>query len=253
LKARANLAFEEFFMATRPDRSYLTRSQADVAGIDVGLRSYMLRVYNYMSLGVAFTGVVALLVANNPALMQAVALGPFKWVLFIGIIGMGFMAPRLIMSGSAVTAQAAFWVYAALWGALIAPMFYIYTGESMVRVFFITSAAFAGTSLYGYVTKRDLGPIGSFLAMSTIGLLIAVLANAFIFQSAGFHYLMSFVVVLVFAGLTAYETQMIKTMYLESDHHEVTTRKAIFGAFALYGSFVTMFIWLLQIFGVARE
>ena len=240
-------------MAIQPDRRYLSRSQADAATVDVGLRSYMLRVYNYMALGVALTGIIALIVAMNPALMQTIALGPLKWVLFIGIIGMGFMAPRLIMTGSTTTAQVAFWVYAAMWGALISPMFYLYTGDSMVRVFFITAAAFAGTSLYGYTTKRDLGPIGAFLAMSTIGLLVAVLVNAFIFQSAGFHYLMSFVVVLVFAGLTAYETQMIKSMYLESDHSGVVTRKAIFGAFMLYGSFVTMFIWLLQIFGVARN
>jgi len=240
-------------MATGPDRKYMTRSQAAAATVDVGLRTYMLRVYNYMALGVALTGIIALAVAMNPAIMQAVALGPMKWVLFIGIIGLGFMAPRLIMGGSIVTAQAAFWVYAALWGALIAPLFYLYTGDSMARVFFITSAAFAGTSLYGYTTKRDLGPIGAFLAMSTIGILIAVLVNALIFQSSGFQYLMSFVVVLVFAGLTAYETQMIKNVYLDSDHSDVVTRKAIFGAFMLYGSFVTMFVWLLQIFGVARN
>jgi len=240
-------------MATGSDRRYMTRSQAAAAAVDVGLRTYMLRVYNYMALGVALTGIIALAVAMNPAIMQAIALGPMKWVLFIGIIGLGFVAPRLIMGGSTVTAQAAFWVYAALWGALIAPLFYVYTGESVVRVFFITSAAFAGTSLYGYTTKRDLGPIGSFLAMSTIGILVAVLVNAFFFQSSGFQYLMSFVVVLVFAGLTAYETQMIKNVYLDSDHGDVVTRKAIFGAFMLYGSFVTMFVWLLQIFGVARD
>ncbi|MFQ5467300.1 MAG: Bax inhibitor-1 family protein [Kiloniellaceae bacterium] len=240
-------------MALGPDRKFMTRAQAEAASIDVGLRTYMLRVYNYMSLGVAFTGLVALAVALNPAIMQAVALGPLKWVLFIGIIGMGFMAPRIFMGGSAVAAQGAFWVYAALWGALLAPMFYMYTGESMVRVFFITSAAFAGMSLYGYTTKRDLGPIGGFLAMSTFGILIAVLVNAFFLQSGGFQLLLSVVVVLVFAGLTAYETQMIKTMYRQGDGGDVTHRKAIFGAFMLYGSFVTMFIWLMQIFGVARN
>ena len=240
-------------MATGPDRKYMTPSQAAVAGVDVGLRTYMLRVYNYMALGVALTGIISLAVAMDPAIMQAVALGPMKWVLFIGIIGLGFIAPRIIMGGSTVMAQAAFWAYAAMWGALIAPLFYMYTGDSVARVFFITAAAFAGTSLYGYTTKRDLGPIGAFLAMSTIGILIAVLANAFIFQSSGFHYLMSFVVVLVFAGLTAYETQMIKNVYLESDHSDVVTKKAIFGAFMLYGSFVTMFVWMLQIFGVARS
>lgn len=240
-------------MALGPDRRYMNRSQAAVADVDVGLRSYMLRVYNYMALGVAFTGIVALLVANNPAIMQAVALGPFRWVLFIGIIGMGFMAPRIIMGGSSVAAQACFWVYAAMWGALMAPMFHYYTGESMVRVFFITAAAFAGLSFYGYTTKRNLAPMGAFLAMSTFGLLIALLVNVFFLQSGMFQLGLSIVVVLVFAGLTAYETQMIRSMYLESDGAEANERKAIFGAFALYGSFVTMFIWLLQIFGVARD
>lgn len=236
-------------MAIGPDRRYMTRTQAEVAQVDVGLRDYMLRVYNYMALGVAFTGIVALLVAMNPAIMQAVALGPMKWVLFIGIIGMGFVAPRVMMGGSVAMAQGAFWLYAAAWGALMAPIFYVYTGESMVRVFFITAAAFAGLSLYDYTTKRDLAPIGAFLAMATFGILIALLVNMFLIESAGFHTILSIVVVLVFAGLTAYETQMIKEMYLEHDHGDTTTRKAIFGAFMLYGSFVTLFLWLLQLFG----
>ncbi len=236
-----------------PLRRTMTQTQADVAGIDVGLRSYMLRVYNYMALGVAFTGIIALLVAMNPAIMQTIALGPFKWVLFIGILGLGWMAPRIILSKSMGAAQGAFWVYAGLWGALIAPMFWRYTDESMVRVFFITAAAFAGTSLYGYTTKRDLGPMGAFLSMATIGILIALLINIFFLQSAGFDLVLSVVVVLVFAGLTAYETQAIKNMYYESDDGDTISRKAIFGAFMLYGSFVTMFIWLLHLFGVARE
>ena len=240
-------------MAIGPDRRFMTRTQTEAAQVDIGLRDYMLRVYNYMALGVAFTGIVSLLVAMNPQIMQAVALGPFKWVLFIGILGLGFLSPRVIMSGNSAAAQACFWVYAAMWGALIAPMFYLYTGESIVRVFFITAASFAGLSLYGYTTKRDLTAIGRFLAMATFGILIALLANVFFFQDAGFHLMLSIVVVLVFAGLTAYETQMIKNMYLESDGNTLAARKAIFGAFMLYGSFVTMFIWLLQLFGVARE
>jgi FtsH-binding integral membrane protein len=231
----------------------MTRSQAEAAQIDVGLRDYMLGIYNYMALGVAFTGAIALLVAMNPALMQAVALGPFKWVLFIGIIGMGFVAPRVMTSGSTAAAQACFWLYAGMWGALMSPMFLIYTGDSMVRVFFITAGAFAGMSLLGYTTKKDLTAIGGFLAMSTIGILIALLVNMFFLQSSGFHLLLSIVVVLVFAGLTAYETQVIKNMYHDGDTAEVAKRKSIFGAFMLYGSFVTMFIWLLQLFGVARD
>lgn len=226
-------------------------ASASRAEIDEGLRSYMLRVYNYMSLGVALTGAIAMVVAMNPAVMQAVALGPMKWVLFIGILGLGWMAPKIMMTKSIAAAQGAFWVYATLWGALIAPMFFMYTGESIVRVFFITSAAFAGMSLYGYTTKKDLSAMGRFLMMATFGILIAVVVNIFM-QSAMFHLLLSAVVVVVFAGLTAYETQAIKEQYLEDDHSDLTTRKAIFGAFMLYGTFVTMFIWLLSIFG-SRE
>lgn len=240
-------------MALGPDRKYMTQTQADAAQIDEGLRKYMLGVYNYMSLGVAFTGVVALFVATQPALLQAIALSPFRWVLFGGILLMGFVAPRIITGGSMAMAHGSFWLYAALWGALMSPMFLLYTGDSMVRVFFITAAAFAGTSLYGYTTKRNLAPLGAFFMMATIGILVALLVNIFLLQSELFHLGLSIVVVLVFAGLTAYETQMIKNMYEQSDSSEVATRKSIFGAFMLYGSFVTMFIWLLSIFGVARE
>jgi len=240
-------------MALDPRLQYATQTVEAGAGIDQGLRTYMLRVYNYMALGVAFTGVISLMVAMNPELMMTIAVGPARWVMFIGILGLGFMAPRLMFSGNAIVAQGAFWLYAALWGALIAPMFYIYTEASIVRVFFITAAAFAGMSLFGYTTKRDLSAMGAFLCMATFGILIAILANAFIFQSTGFDFILSIVVVLVFAGLTAYETQSIRNMYAEQDGGELTDRKAIFGAFMLYGSFVTMFVWLLHLLGVARD
>lgn len=227
----------------------MSDQQAYDASIDSGLRSYMLGVYNYMALGVAFTGIVALLVAMNPAIMQAVALGPGKWVLFFGVLGLGFVAPRIMMTGSIPAAHACFWVYAGLWGAFLAPMFYAYTGESIVRVFFITTAAFAGVSLYGYTTKRNLAPMGAFFVMASVGILVALLVNMFLLQSGGFHLIISIVAVLVFSALTAYETQMIKSLYVDGDGHGTRTRKSIFGAFALYGSFITMFIFLLQIFG----
>ena len=222
------------------------------ADIDAGLRKYMLSVYNYMALGVAFTGIIAMAVALNPAIMQAVALGPMKWVLFIGVLGLGWFSGKIMFSGSPAMAQGAFWLYAAMWGALMAPMFYMYTGESIVRVFFITAAAFAGTSLYGYTTKKDLTTMGRFLSMATIGILVAILVNMFLLKSGLFHLGLSIVVVLVFAGLTAYETQAIKQSYFEGDTEDLQNRKAIFGAFILYGSFVTMFIWMLSIFG-SRE
>ncbi|MDZ3837481.1 MAG: Bax inhibitor-1/YccA family protein [Rhodospirillales bacterium] len=245
-------------MALEPERRFelgtrtMTGAQAEAAQVDVGLREYMLRVYNYMALGVALTGVIAMLVAANPAVMQAVVGGPMIWVLFAGILGLGFFAPRVMMTKSVGAAQACFWVYAAMWGALIAPYFYMYTQASIARAFFITAAAFAGMSLYGYTTKKDLTAMGRFLVMASFGILIALVVNIFL-QSSGLHLAMSIIVPVVFAGLTAYETQQIKSWYYESDTSDVSHRKGIFGAFMLYGSFVTMFIWILQLFGVARS
>ncbi|WP_375593872.1 Bax inhibitor-1/YccA family protein [Algihabitans albus] len=237
-----------------PNRSYMTRSQAEVAQLDEGLRSYMLRVYNYMSLGVAFTGAIAMLVAMNPAMVQALSGGLF-WVLFIGILGLGWFAPKVMMTKSVGAAQACFWAYAALWGALMGPMFYAYLAVDPMLIpqaFFITAGTFAGMSLLGYTTKKNLAPMGAFLAMATIGLLIALLVNVFFIQSLGFELFLSIGVVLVFSGLTAYETQQIKNMYYETDGAEVQTRKSIFGAFMLYGAFVVMFIHILNLLAILR-
>jgi hypothetical protein len=241
-------------MVQGPDRRYMTGAQAEAAGVDVGLRSYMLRVYNYMSLGVAFTGALAMIVAMNPAMVQAISGGLF-WVLFIGILGLGFFAPRLMMTKSVGVAQACFWGYAGLWGALLGPIFYAYAQMDpmmLVRAFFITAGTFAGTSLLGYTTKKDMSGWGSFFFMATIGVLIAMLVNVFFIQSTGFELVLSIGVVLLFSALTAYETQQIKTMYSSGDLGEVQSRKAIFGAFMLYGSFVTLFIWILNILGIMR-
>jgi hypothetical protein len=231
----------------------MTRTQAEAASVDTGLRQYMLGIYNYMALGVAFTAVISLAVAMNPAIMQAVAVGPMKWVLFIGLLGLGFLAPRIMMSGSVMAAQACFWGYAALWGALLSPIFYVYAQADIVRALFISAGAFAGMSLLGYTTKKNLSVMGGFLAMATFGILIALLVNVFFIQSSGFDLLLSIVVVLVFAGLTAYETQQIKGMYHEGDAADVAKRKSIFGAFMLYGSFITLFIWILHIIGIMRN
>lgn len=233
------------------NRRYSLQAQQRVqmqADTDAGLRSYMLRVYNYMASGVALTGLIATFVSQSPELMQAIFAGPVKWVLFAGILGLGWMAPKIIMSKSMVAAQAAFWVYAGMFGALMAPYFLVYTGASIVRVFFITAAAFAGLSMYGYVTKRSLSGMGAFLVMGTWGLLIAIVVNIFL-QSPVLQMAYSAIGVLIFAGLTAYETQGIKHMYYETDGHDMTTRKAIFGGMQLYGSFVMMFILLLNLFG----
>ena len=237
-----------------PNRQAYQQGRAAAgAAIDEGLRSYMLRVYNYMSLGVAFTGAIAMIVAMNPPLVMALAGGGF-WVLFIGILGLGWFAPKIMMTKSVGAAQACFWGYAAMWGALLGPIFYAYLAVDpmmIVQAFMITAVTFGGLSLYGYTTKRNLGPMGAFLSMATIGLLLVLVVNIFL-GSPMLHMLLSGAVVLVFAGLTAYETQQIKNFYMESDGHDVVTRKAIFGAFMLYGSFVTLFIWILNILGMMR-
>lgn len=243
-------------MAIGTDRKHMTRGQADSAQIDVGLRNYMLRVYNYMSLGVAFTAIIALLVASSPAAVVTVA--SMFWLFFIGILGLGWFAPRVMMTKSVMAAQGCFWVYAALWGALIGPMIARFAGieggsEMVARAFFITAGTFAAVSLYGYTTKRDLSAFQTFFFMAVIGLLIAMLVNVFIFQSTMMSLVISGAVVLIFSGITAYETQMIKNMYYETDGGDVAQRKAIFGAFLLYGSFVTLFVHILSILGIMRE
>lgn len=221
------------------------------AVIDEGLRSYMLRVYNYVGLGVALIAAISLYMASNPALMAAVAGGMMKWVLFAGILGLGFLAPRLIFGGNAMVAHAAYWGYAALWGLLISPMIAlamgIEGGKLVVQALAITSATFGGASLFGYVTKRDMSGLGGFFMMATIGILVAMLLNVFIFQSGMFALIMSCVVVLLFSGITAYETQMIKNMYVSGEMGDSVRSKAIFGAFMLLGSFVTLFIHILNI------
>ena len=240
-------------MALGPDRRYMTRSQADAAQIDVGLRSYMLRVYNYMSLGVAFTAALSMIVAMDVGLVQTIS--SMFWVFFIGIIGFGFIGPRLMMTKSVGVAQICFWAYAALWGLALGPIIFRFAQIDpmlIAQAFFITAGTFAGMSLLGYTTKKNLSAFGTFFAMATIGLLIAIVVNAIFFQSVGGSLVISMLVVLVFAGITAWETQEIKQMYYEGDGHDIATRKSIFGAFILYGSFVTLFIHILNILGIMR-
>lgn len=225
--------------------------------IDEGLRSYMLRVFNYMGLGVAVTALISLYMTNNPSLMATVALGPMKWVLFAGVLGLGWFAPRLIMGGNAAVAQAAYWGYAGLWGLLISPMIAAYMGMGMgkliVQALAITSVTFGSASLFGYVTKKDMTGMGGFFMMASIGILVAILLNVFIFHSTMFSLFTSIGVVLLFSGITAYETQMIKNMYSAHDNNQIARGKAIFGAFMLYGSFVTLFVHILNILGIANS
>jgi FtsH-binding integral membrane protein len=237
------------------DTRYQTQSRTGTAAqVDVGLRSYMMGVYNYMALGVAFTAIVVMAVAANPAILAAVS--SLKWLFFFATLGLGFFAPRLIFSGNTAMAHGAYWTYCALWGLMIAPMVGQYLGidPSMVyRAFLISAITFGATSLAGYVTKRDLSGFASFFLMASIGIIITMLANAFFIQSSILSLLMSIVTVLLFSGITAYETQMIKEMYTDSDEANVTKGKSIFGAFALYGSFVTIFVHILNILGIMRD
>ena len=232
-----------------------TTARADGRVIDEGLRQYMLGVYNYMAIAVAGTGLVSLAVASNPSLVYTIAGTPLKWVLFAAILGIGWFAPRVIFTGSKVAAHGLFWLYALAWGAMIAPMLFAFNAagaaQEIYKAFFITASVFGATSLYGYTTKKDLSGMATFLFMASIGLVIAIVLNVLIFQSTIMSLITSGAVVLVFSAVTAYETQMIKEMYREGGG--ANDRASIFGAFALYGSFVTLFVHILNILGIMRD
>lgn len=223
----------------------------DRAEIDAGLRSYMLRVYNYMASALLLTGIVALLVSQNATLMGAITGTPLQWVVMLAPLGLVMFLGFRINQMSVTAAQATFWIYAALVGLSISYIFLAYTGASITRVFFITAASFGGLSLYGYTTKRSLSGFGSFLIMGLIGLVIASVVNIFL-KSPMMMFIISGVGVLIFAGLTAYDTQQIKEMYYENDGRDVAAKKSIMGALRLYLDFLNIFLMLLQLFGDRR-
>ncbi len=228
---------------------YQTQSQSQVQ-IDQGLRKYMLGVYNYMAMGVALTAIVTLAVASSPALFAVVS--KMSLVFFFATLALGWFAPRLMFSGNATQAHAAYWGYTVLWGLMMAPMIahYLAVAPALVfRAFLITSVTFGATSLFGYVTKRSLVGMGAFFMVASIGIIIAMVVNIFM-ASTLLSLGLSIVTVLLFAGVTAYETQMIKDMYIEGDAAGVRQGKSIFGAYALYGSFVTLFVHILNILGI---
>ena len=224
----------------------------DRAEIDEGLRSYMLRVYNYMASGLALTGIVAYAVSSSPQAMHAIFGTPLFWLVVLAPLGLVFFLRARINAMQASTAQALFWVYAALMGVSLASIFVVYTGESIARVFFITAGSFAGLSLYGYTTKRDLSGFASFLMIGLIGVIIASVVNLFL-HSSGLQFAISVIGVLVFAGLTAYDTQAIKEMYYAGDDGSVATKKSVMGALRLYLDFLNLFLLLLQLFGNRRS
>src|SRR5258706_7349039 len=219
--------------------------------IDAGLRAYMQRVYSYMAGGLVLTGIVAYAAAASGS-YEAIAGTPLIWIVMLAPLGfvlaLGFGIQRM----SAGTAMLLFWLYAAVMGLSLGGIFLVYTGTSIARVFFITAATYGAMSLYGYTTKTDLSGFGSFLLMGLIGIVIASLVYLFI-GSNTLQFVISIIGVIVFVGLTAYDTQRIKAMYLESDTAEVADKKAVLGALALYLDFINLFMLLLQLFGQRRE
>ena len=227
------------------------------AARDAGLRSYMLSVYNYMASGVLLTGIVALLFANSSLINLIVdpATGhatPLFWIALFAPLGVVFMLSFGINRISASTAQALFWVYAALVGVQFSSLFLVYTGTSIAEAFFATAAGFLGLSLYGYTTKRDLSGFGTFLIMGVVGLLVAMLLNMFM-RSPALNLGISAIGVLIFAGLTVYDTQKIKSIYFAvAGNGEAMAKTAVIGALNLYLDFINMFMFLLRFMGDRR-
>jgi len=231
-------------------------TRADVGQIDEGLRAYMLRVYNYMTTGLAMTGLTAWLVANTALVNLFYQAGPtgalqptiLAWIAMLAPLGFVFLLSARIERMSVAGAQMAFWAFAVVMGLSLSHILLTFTGVSVARVFFITAATFAAMSLYGYTTKRDLSGLGSFLFMGLIGIIIASIVNLFL-ASAMMHWIISIVGVGVFVGLTAYDTQRIKETYYVGDDGEVAGRKAIMGALRLYLDFINLFVMLIQLLG----
>ena len=251
----------------------LTRAEAAV--VDEGLRAYMLRIYNYMVLGLAITGFAAigiymLSVTTDPTAAYQAArplargmyltqvgfylfASPLKWVVILAPLALVFFLSYRIENMRPATAQVTFWIYAALVGVSLASIFLVYTHSSITRVFFITAASFGALSLWGYTTQRDLTGMGSFLIMGLFGIIIASLVNIFV-ASTMLQWIVSVVGVLVFAGLTAYDTQRLKSEYIYGAMEgEVMERSAIMGALSLYLDFLNLFTMLLSLLGNRDE
>jgi FtsH-binding integral membrane protein len=219
--------------------------------IDAGLRAHLQRVYGYMAGGLALTGIVAYAAAAS-GFYQSIAGTPLIWIVMLAPLGFVLALSFGIQRMSAATATLLFWIYAAVMGLSLGGIFLIYTGTSIARVFFITAATYGAMSLYGYTTRTDLSRFGSFLLMGLVGIVIASLVNIFI-ESSALQFAVSIIGVIVFVGLTAYDTQRIKEMYLGSDTGEIAGKKAVLGALALYLDFINLFMMLLQLFGQRRE
>ena len=246
-------------------QNYQSRAKtADTHIMDEGLRAYMLKVYNYMSSGILITGIISLLLfklsvvtSADGSIVSLTNIGnalynsALMWVVMLAPLGVVFYMSFGIRKMSAAKAQTTFWIFAALMGASLSSIFLVYTWASITRVFFITAGTFAAMSIYGYTTKRDLTKLGSFLMMGLIGIIIASVVNIFM-KSSMMYFVISILGVLIFVGLTAYDTQKIKNMYLVSDSGELMGKKAVMGALTLYLDFINLFIMLLRLFGQRR-
>jgi len=219
--------------------------------VDQGLRRHMLSIYNYMTSGVLLTGIVALLTAST-GLVYSIATGPLMWIVALSplaiVFAMSFGANRF----STGTLQALFWGFAVLMGLSLSTLFLVYTGGSIAVTFFATAAAFAGLSLVGYTTRKDLSAMGTFLIMGVIGLIVASVVNMFV-GSASLMWAISFLGVLIFAGLTAYDTQRLKNQYFQLRGTDWAGKAVVLGALSLYLDFINMFLFLLRFMGASRD
>ncbi|NHT74358.1 Bax inhibitor-1/YccA family protein [Rhizobiaceae bacterium CRRU44] len=232
---------------SNPGPSYGATAQSG-AFLDQALRQHMLRVYNYMGLGLVVTGLVAFIVGTTPALYVPIFQTPLKWVVMLAPLGFVLFLSFRLQTMSAGAAQAMFWAFCAVMGLSLASVFLVFTGTSIARTFFIAATMFGATSLYGYVTKADLSKMGSFLMMGLIGVVIASVVNIFLGSSA-LQFAISVIGIVVFVGLTAYDTQNIKSQFAENMDQESQQKLAVFGALSLYLNFVNIFQLLLNFTG----
>lgn len=228
--------------------------------VDQGLRQYMMRVYNYMAGGLCITALASYLIMNTPALLKlfftisangVVGLSGLGWLAMFAPFIMVFAFSWVLSRGSLAQVQGVYWGYAALMGVALTPILLAYTGSSVARIFLVTAATFGGMSIYGYTTRKDLTSMGSFMIMGLWGIIIASIVNIFL-KSSGLDFALSILSVIIFTGLTAYDTQKIREIYAESDVGDMSSRKAISGALALYMDFINLFLALLRLFGDRR-
>ncbi len=241
------------------NRIYTQTSSA--AALNEGLRQFMIRVYNYMAAGLCLTALTAWFVANNESILrlffnispagQLMGMSGLGWLMLLAPLIMVFAFYWVVARGTPTQVQMLFWSYAAIMGISFTPIFLVYTGASLARVFLITAGTFGAMSLYGYTTKRDLSAFGSFLFMGLIGIILASVVNIFL-KSTGMDFAISILAVFIFTGLTAYDTQKIRNMYLDEDGSDTFTKKAIVGALSLYLDFINLFLYLLRFMGDRR-